>query len=467
MREVNIINMVVDLLNRSNTTINKLYRLVSDGRTIPSQAAFDRFKKSLIKSVKSKSERALELFPIIKYIENKRLTEQDYAEDEILFTFPTEERIAIASPIEVLEDVPSKEDYQQKIPWDWVDVNERESQLNKAVMNYYYLMKDIPSIEKAVLYWGKFIEQSWNIAPIEKDFFAEDIPQEVFALHQSDNLNALLPTELAQLDDPDLEDIFYKNFIEKKLLSYQLWGVEREIVEDINITQKDLHDKGPLFVLVDTSGSMRGITEVVSKALALTIVDILDRHYMNAVVIPFSMEAKSVDLYDSRNKLKTARKLLEKSYYGGSDLSKALDEVELVIAEKKYNKSNLVILSDFIFKNLDKTIIQKIYSLRDRSHAVHSVKISKKRFENGLEDHFSSNWAYIFDWKGIGDENSEDELIGQIVNANIKTNYLVDEIEPFGFLKKIKDHEFVKKEEEVIEQPVDELTDEDDELFLS
>lgn len=446
--ELNIKDLIVNLLTNSETTVNKLYQFVNGKDATPTKVEFDKFRKDLINSVKHKKENALELFPIIKYFESKRLTEDDLATDETLFTFPTEERIAIASPIQVLDDIPEKSEYDQKFEWDLVDIDERESLVNKAVWNYFEIIKDQENIKRAVLSWGRYVEEHMYLTNVERELFAEDVPQEVFSLNQSDNLNSLLPTEIAQLDDPDLEFIFYKNFIEKKLLAYQLWGIEREILQDIEITKKDLDDKGPLFLCIDTSGSMRGIVEVISKALALATVHILDQLGMRVVLIPFSTRARPLDLFDAKNKVKAARNWLSKSYYGGSDINQLLDVLSSFMSNKKYAKANIVVFSDFIFKNIDPSIKVKIEKIKERSHSFHSLKISKISNKNSIENLFSSNWSYVFNFKGNDEDLTDDDLIRQLTEANISARNSLEEITSFGFIKKIKDFDYARKMEE-------------------
>lgn len=461
--ELNIKDMIVKLLSGSETTVIKLYRFVNGEDSNPTKAEFEKFKKDLITSIKRKKENALELFPIIKYFESKRLTDADIASDETLFTLPTGDKIAVASPIEILDEVPMIDDEKKDDPdyrppydikqlWDLTDLEERESQVSKAVWNYYEIIKDLEPIKKAVRSWGRFIEQNMNLDLIEKELFEENVPQEVFSLHQSDNLNALLPTEIAQLDDPELEFIFYKNFIEKKLLNYQLWGIQREIIEDITITQKEFEDRGPLLICVDTSGSMRGITEVVSKALALATVSILEEFGVkNMVLIPFSTKSKPLDLSESKNKVKAARDWLKKSYYGGSDFGQLLDNLDVFMRNRVYAKANIVVFSDFVFKSVDPSIKKKIQAIQDRSHLFHSLKISKKNNKNAVEELFNTNWQYIFNWKGNGEYLEEDDFIRQIADANINARNSLDEVLSFGFIKLIKDYDFARKQKRKIE----------------
>lgn len=443
MMELNLKEMIIDLLTKSETTVNKLYEFVNGAGKQPDKKEFEKFRKDLISSVKRKKENILELFPIIKYFESKRLSEADLENDETLFTLPTEERIAVASPIEVLQEKPSKDTYDLKVMWDMVSIEERESLVYKAFLNYYEILKDDENIKKAIRAWGTYVEPNIYITETERDVFLEDIPQEVFSLHQSDNLSGLLPTEIAQLDDPELELIFYKNFVEKKLLSYQLWGIEREILEEMDMFEKDMKDRGPLVLCVDTSGSMRGLKEVVSKALTLVIVQLLDELGVNVVLVPFSTTARSIDLSESKNKFKTAREVLKKSYYGGSDITAAIEEVENLFKSHKYRKANVLVISDFIYKNLNKNSLEIIEKLKKRDHNFNSLKVSTQNNKNSMEKVFSSNWAWFFNFKGLNLKEDEEEIINDLANANVSSKNNLDDIRPFGFIKKVKDWEFV------------------------
>lgn len=450
--ELNLKDMIVNLLTNSETTVNKLYEFVNGSGSKPNRKEFETFRKDLINSVKKKKENALELFPIIKYFESKRLTEEDLQNDETLFTIPSEERIAIASPIEILQEVPEKQDYNMHFMWDNIDIEERESLVYKAFNNYYEIIKDDENIRKAIQSWGTFVEKNLFITQTERDLFLEDIPQEVFSLHQSDNLSGLLPTEIAQLDDPDLELVFYKNFVEKKLLSYQLWGIEREIVEEIDIFEKDIKDRGPLVLCVDTSGSMRGLKEIFSKAIAMVIVNILEELKVNVILLTFSTKARSIDLSDSKNKLKSTRDTFKKSFYGGSDISVAIDEIYKVLGNKKHRKANILIISDFLFKNPSRETLQKINKLKEREHHFHSLKINNKDNKSTLETMFTTNWAYKYNFNGLNLEEDEEEMINEIAEANVASKNNLETIKAFGFIKKIKDWDFVAKTDEELKQ---------------
>lgn len=440
-KDITITSQLVSLLEDSQTTVLKLYQFVNGKGTTPSRKEFERFRAELIKSVRRKKENVNQLLPIVKYFESKRMTEEDLANNESLFTVPTDEKIAIASPIEILEELPKPEEYDLSILWDLSKINERESQLFHAVENYFNIIKDDENLKKFIRIIGTYFEEAIELFEIEKDLFLENIPQETFALYQSSDLNNLLPNEVAQLDDPELEIIFLKNFVEQKLLTYQLWGIEREIQEEWIIRTKDTGERGPLFLCIDTSGSMRNMKEIISKALMLVFVRELEKMGINIVFIPFSMDAKFYDLYDSKVKFKTVKNNLRKSFYGGTDLEKLINVIDGVIDMRKYEKANILIISDFIFKKLPKKIENKMNEIKKRGHKFHSLAINDVTYKNNMLSLFNTNWIYTYNWK-TSEEIIEDELINELMNASTLSAEVMDTVRTFGIIKKLKDHDF-------------------------
>lgn len=394
MAAFNIGYELVKLLKSSQTTVLKLYQLVHNKKDVDKKE-FQRFRQTLIRAVRHKKENALTLFPIIKYLLNK-ITPIDQQYSDVLFSVKTDLKIALASPIVEQEQLPANFAYDLRIFWDRVELQERESQFFKAATNYFKIIKKDKKLTDFINFLGQFQEENWLFLENEKEIFTEGVPQEVFALHQSGDINNLLASEIVQLDDIDLELVFLKNFVEKKLLSYQLWGLEREIYEEWIITKRFRDEKGPLFLCLDTSGSMRGLNEIVSKALVLFFIDFFDKNGINFVFVPFSTQAQFYDFDHQKEKFKECSLLLKKSFYGGSDVKALFLELTKRIKHHKYVNTNILLVSDFIFKNTNDTIIQQIKVLKSQHHKIHSLNVGNKKFQNKLLAHFNSNWSYYY-----------------------------------------------------------------------
>ena len=84
--------------------------------------------------------------------------------------------------------------------------------------------------------------------------------QEIAAIKPGDDLSRLVSSELAILaeEDEDLEALFYQRWLEKRLLQY-----------DIRPPQG--RKRGPIVVLVDSSGSMEGDNYTVAQAVTIAM----------------------------------------------------------------------------------------------------------------------------------------------------------------------------------------------------
>src|SRR5262249_11546633 len=105
-------------------------------------------------------------------------------------------------------------------------------------------------------------------------------PSEITSITNGKDLAHLLPSEVALLSDPDLEDLFYLKFAERRLLQYELEGRESE-------------GRGPIILALDESGSMSEtlggvVKEAWSKSVMLGLLAIARRQKRDLAVIHFS-----------------------------------------------------------------------------------------------------------------------------------------------------------------------------------
>lgn len=83
-----------------------------------------------------------------------------------------------------------------------------------------------------------------------------------------DDLNSLLPSELALLSESSTQRLFYKNYITKRLQVFASMSHE---------SKGKKHRDGPIIICMDASGSMEGDPVLVAKALTVAICIIAQR----------------------------------------------------------------------------------------------------------------------------------------------------------------------------------------------
>ncbi len=150
---------------------------------------------------------------------------------------------------------------------------------------------------------GEEDDPSLHKAPVEELQMVEEKSDEavddIVGIHESDDLNKMLPNETMFLAYPELEVIFYKHLADKRLLSYRSQGKSRTLrkVKAQKPDSKNVDiEKGPFIVCVDASGSMSGFPEQSAKAMAYALMQIALAEERDCYVILFSSEHITYEL---------------------------------------------------------------------------------------------------------------------------------------------------------------------------
>lgn len=176
------------------------------------------------------------------------------------------------------------------------------------------------------------------------------------------DLENMLPSELALMDDDDFGILFDLKWAENRLFCFEKQGYEDKInIEEITETrEKETEDKkGPIILCIDTSGSMSGPPERIAKAVTLFMAKRALEQKRNCYLINFSTRIECLDLTPP-NGLFELMNFLELSFNGGTDSLPALKEGIRKMNENNYKKADLLLVSDFIFDKNDETAIREL-----------------------------------------------------------------------------------------------------------
>lgn len=160
---------------------------------------------------------------------------------------------------------------------------------------------------------------------------------EIVGIEVGDELDRIIPSELAMLADPELEDIFSVNYIEKSIIQYEMTGTE-------------MLGKGPIVVMVDNSGSMAGPKEEWSKALMFALAAIAKKQKRTFAVIYFnSRVCKDFPKIYKKGQisLEEVSYLVEYFSGGGTDFMEPLAAGMGIIGDDEdFEKADLVMITD-------------------------------------------------------------------------------------------------------------------------
>lgn len=192
----------------------------------------------------------------------------------------------------------------------------------------------------------KFKKMAQLIGPLMRLAMAEQSRKtdfgrdEVHDIVYGDDLARVLPTELADLRHPILKKQFFRKFLEKQLLQYELRGVEKVA-------------KGGIIFLEDGSGSMGGDREIWAKGVGLALLQIARKQKRSFYGIHFGSPGQ-IACFDFRDpNLIDPDKVMEFAsifFNGGTDfctpLAKALDILREEFDVKGCVKGDIVFATD-------------------------------------------------------------------------------------------------------------------------
>ena len=175
------------------------------------------------------------------------------------------------------------------------------------------------------------------------------IPQasrsEVHGTHRSDDVMRLLPSELLNLEDEALENLFYARLLEKQLQTYELQGTTQAPSETTEAQRKRT---GPVVACLDTSGSMGGTPLLKAKALLLAIANILRQEERSLHVLLFGAadEIREFALEDPQHSAGLLH-FLRQGFGGGTNFEAPLARAMQIIEQHPaYEKADVLMISD-------------------------------------------------------------------------------------------------------------------------
>ena len=279
----------------------------------------------------------------------------------------------------------------------WKDVN-------FEILKYHAeLIERQPELQELANYLGRMqaereelVEEMITSMELRPEFEVNTaLKEEVVGIHESNDINNLLPSEVSLLDDTTMETLFYLKFAERKLLTYDFWGYtstsrEYEVEEAV---EKAEEEKGPVIICVDTSGSMHGVPEKIAKTLCFAILRVALLQKRQCYLISFSTGIETIELSNFEKSLPDLIRFLTFSFHGGTDAAPALQEALRMLDTENYKKADVLMISDFVMGNLGNDLTSSIQERQNEGTEFHSLVIASSGNQRVI-DVFDNNWVY-------------------------------------------------------------------------
>lgn len=239
---------------------------------------------------------------------------------------------------------------------------------------------------------------------ITQEFIPDiDSKEEITGIRLGNDIEYALPHELALLGDEEISILFDMKFIEKRLLCFDMEGIQQKnvsIEKEVMAEVEYKEELGPIILCVDTSGSMHGAPETIAKAITLFMSTRAIEQKRKCFLINFSTSIETLDLSESMGMSKVIQ-FLQRSFNGGTDATPALEYATKLMKSKDYKKSDLLMISDFVMGELPKTLIEKIKKAHLNENKFYSLAIGDLFIEHAMKDIFNKEWVYNPDSQNI------------------------------------------------------------------
>ncbi len=224
-----------------------------------------------------------------------------------------------------------------------------------------------------------------------------------------DDLNSLLPLELAQYSDEDMEGLFIYKYRTRKLQTFRYKSEMAKPSRKLGFTHASR--KGPMIVCLDTSASMYGTPERISSTLISLLEQTAEDLERDCFLIDFSVSTRSIDLMEKR-RARHLRKIginvvenaeedvqggLAKSHLpfigGGTSAKKMMAQMFDLLDNDglHYVNADVLWITDFLIPDPPKAMLDRFKEYRDTGTRFYGIRIIRDddKQENVWKEYFN------------------------------------------------------------------------------
>jgi len=292
---------------------------------------------------------------------------------------------------------------QRSVGWDLIQGVNSTTDVSMLV-TFHTAVKKSPQIQSIIRMIGrhkhKYIDQikvtGLNQTVSEKNNIPDNrAVNSVSGLCLGDDVSKMLSMELAQLASNKLKILWHARRAERQLLNYHYQGLLSDHVPDIqpysldfsSRTEETVKSTGPMILCVDTSASMKGRAEFISKAIAFEAMRIAHIEKRGCYLFCFGGTDEIVQL---ELNLKTQSslndgwnailKFLSFSFNGGTNINNVILQALDIQTLKRWNNADLLLISDGLFK-VDDLLTDRLL-LTEKSLRIFGIQLCKWRSDS-------------------------------------------------------------------------------------
>ena len=213
--------------------------------------------------------------------------------------------------------------------------------------------------------------------------------EDIDGIRNGNELRAILPSELSYLSDADTESLFYHRYATKQL---QLFSSKPPVLKrEKTEIQKKMQPRlieGPIIVSIDTSGSMSGRPEEISKSLLMQILQLAKKKKRKCFLIMYSVRSKTLEISQYQHWAKV-KDFMKKGFTGGTDGEMMFNDALKALDGQTYSMADVLVISDFCFPYPTSSIEKKIKEAQQKGTKFYGIRIGN---EKGYDKLFDKIW---------------------------------------------------------------------------
>lgn len=198
---------------------------------------------------------------------------------------------------------------------------------------------------------------------------------DIAGITTGNDINCVLPSELALMANPVTENIFYKNYVTHSL---QLFASASHSIKG------DKHHDGPIIICLDTSSSMTGTPMTVAAAITFAICIIAQRRNRPVVVVKYSNSYDSFSLKNLEADKQPLMNFLSQAEMGGNNENAMFKWLfnELLPNDSICQNGDILCISDFGWVPIFSDVMELINRQKAKKMRFYGLNIQNDLFDN-------------------------------------------------------------------------------------
>ncbi len=198
-------------------------------------------------------------------------------------------------------------------------------------------------------------------------------PSDIAGVGVGNDLSSLLPLEMAQMADDDLEGLFSYKFATRRLQTFS--HQSRIMHPQHKLRLHHARQKGPMVVCLDTSASMQGVPEEIGHSLVVKLLQLALQQDRDLLLIPFAVHARPFDVRKNRTSL---LQFFRQGAEGDTDATAMLELlVQTLCSKPEYSCADVLWVSDFQIPLAPDRLLKDVRLLRDNGTRFYGLQIGE------------------------------------------------------------------------------------------